>query len=87
MIVMAGKNILDVWRDRGFACGVAVACSILIASHDRVIEAAEVLRATGFTTRRKLRSYGVDKYDLDMLRPVFAEIALKDGIAKLKEGI
>jgi hypothetical protein len=78
-MLMAGKNILDVNRDRGFACGVAVACSILIASHDRVIEAAEVLRATGFTTRRKLRAYGVDKYDLDILKAAFAEIAPKSG--------
>lgn len=74
--VMAGKNILDVHYDRGFACGVAVACGILISSDGHNTDVVEILRSTGLDTRAKMKRRGVNSYDLDLLRPVFAEISV-----------
>lgn len=61
-------------HERGFASGVAVACSIILASGDQPSLVAEVLNATGLDTRAKMKAKGVDAYDLKKLRPAFAEL-------------
>ena len=59
-------------HERGFACGVAVACGIAYGSFGEEVAVEEILRACGFETRRKMKALGVDDYDLDILKPVFA---------------
>jgi hypothetical protein len=61
-------------HDRGFACGVATACGIIIQAHDNQVVVREVLNATGLDTRQKLKRAGVDDYDLDLLRAVLRDI-------------
>ncbi len=59
--------------DKAFALGVGMACAILQKSHDQPTIVAEALRCCGLD-RRKLKAAGMEKYDLDTLRPVFAEL-------------
>lgn len=62
---------------RGFARGVAVACGIIQSSHDEPVVLSEVLMATDFDTRAKLKAAGAEDYDLKLLRPVFAECKMR----------
>lgn len=61
--------------DRGVVVGIALACSIAQSSHDCPVILAEVLGATGLN-RGKMKTAGVEDYDLKILRPVFRELAL-----------
>jgi hypothetical protein len=65
------KKITD--YDRGFAQGVALALGTLNRNHDQPTMCAEVLEACVFD-RRALKRLGVDDYDLNNLKPVFAEM-------------
>jgi hypothetical protein len=60
--------------DKGFAWGVAVSCSAIQSTHDQPRMISEALGAAGLTTRRKMKRYGVEDYDLDILQPVFKEL-------------
>ncbi len=59
--------------DRGVIIGIGLACSIAQSSHDCPVVLAEVMRAACLN-RRKLKAAGLERYDLDILRPVFAEL-------------
>jgi hypothetical protein len=69
----------DLWHERGFASGIAVACSTMVGVWGEEVAAEEILRAAGLTTRAKMKVLGVDNYDLDILRPIFK--AIRDGRA------
>ena len=70
---VAGKSYIQQTHDNAFIQGVALALSIIQSAHDKPSLLAEVLRATCLD-RRKMKRAGVDDYDLDVLRPVFAEL-------------
>lgn len=74
---MATRAEIKKAEDRGFARGVAIACGIIQSSHDCPVEISEALMATGFDTRAKLKKAGAEDYDLKLLRPVFAEIKMR----------
>jgi len=61
----------DLWHKRGFAAGIAVACSTLVGIWGDEVPAVEILGGAGLTTRAKMKALGVDQSDLDILRPVF----------------
>lgn len=71
---MAGKSYPQQIHDRGFAQGLAVACSIFVRGHGEHPAVTEALIACNLDTRQKLKRFGVDDYDLNILRPVLAEI-------------
>lgn len=64
----------DDWHKRGFATGIAVACSTMVNIWGEEVAAEEILSGAGLTTRAKMKALGVDDYDLDILRPVFKTI-------------
>jgi hypothetical protein len=64
-------------HERGFACGVAVACGIAYGSFGSEVEVEEILRACGLETRAKMKALGVDDYDLGILKPLLAQINRK----------
>lgn len=59
-----------------FARGVCVACGIIQSCFDAPIHCAEAMVACGIETAPQARRYGVDEYDIELLRPVFAEIKM-----------
>jgi hypothetical protein len=61
----------DLWHKRGFAAGIAVACSTMFGVWGESVACEEILRGAGLDTRAKIKALGVDNYDLDILRPVF----------------
>lgn len=67
----------DKWHHRGYAAGVAIACAIVVDVWGEEVQAEEVMRATGLTTRAKMKRLGVDDYDLDRLKPVFKTLATR----------
>lgn len=67
----------DEWHKRGFAHGIAVACSTLVGTWGDEVPAEEILRGAGLCTRAKMKRLGVDDYDLDILRPIFKTLARK----------
>jgi hypothetical protein len=64
----------DLWHHRGFAAGIAVACSTMVGVWGEEVAAREIMGGAGLATRAKMKALGVDKYDLDILRPVFKTI-------------
>lgn len=76
MAVTIRPNHVVQARKEGFASGIAVACSTIVAAAgDQSVIICEILRATGFETRASLKALGVDGYDLDKLQPYFKELA------------
>lgn len=67
----------DYWHERGFASGIAVACAIMVGTWGEEVAAEEILGSAGLTTRAKMKALGVDDYDLDQLKPVFATLRRK----------
>ena len=61
----------DEWHKRGFAHGIAVACSTLYGTWGDSVAVEEIICGAGLDTRAKMKVLGVDDYDLDILRPVF----------------
>lgn len=61
----------DLWHKRGFASGIAVACSTMFGTWGESVAVEEILCGAGLDTRAKMKRLGVDKYDLDILAPVF----------------
>jgi hypothetical protein len=61
----------DRWHQRGFAHGIAVACSVLVGTWGEEVAAEEILAGAGLDTRAKMKRLGVDNYDLDTLKPIF----------------
>jgi hypothetical protein len=61
----------DRWHKRGFAQGIAVACSTLVGTWGEEVAAEEILSGAGLRTRASMKRLGVDDYDLDILKPVF----------------
>lgn len=61
----------DEWHKRGFALGIAVACSTIYGTWGESVAVEEILSGAGLTTRAKMEALGVEKFDLDILRPVF----------------
>jgi hypothetical protein len=61
----------DLWHKRGFAAGIAVACSTIFGVWGDSVACEEILRGAGLDTRAKMKALGVDDYDLKILRPVF----------------
>lgn len=59
--------------DRGVAVGIGLACSIIQSTGDQPRMISEALKACCLN-RAKLKRAGLEKYDLDILRPVFAEL-------------
>lgn len=64
----------DRWHKRGFAAGIAVACSTIFDVWGEDVQCQEVMRAAGLDTRAKMKALGVDDYDLKILGPVFKTI-------------
>lgn len=71
---MAGKSFLKVVHDKGFAQGVAVACAIMVGAFGQETEAREILCAVSLDTVQKMKAREIDEYDLNILRPVLAQI-------------
>lgn len=61
----------DLWHERGFASGVAVACATMVGTWGEEVAAEEILAGAGLDTRAKMKALGVDDYDLGVLKPVF----------------
>jgi hypothetical protein len=61
----------DLWHKRGFAHGIAVACSTLLGTWGDEVPVEEILTGAGLDTRAKMKRLGVEDYDLDVLKPVF----------------
>lgn len=61
----------DLWHKRGFAAGIAVACSTMYGTWGEGVAVEEILCGANLETRAKMKALGVDNYDLDILRPVF----------------
>lgn len=61
----------DKLHERGFAAGIAVACSTMLDVWGEEVAVVEILRGAGLDTRRKMKALGVDDYDLDILNPAF----------------
>ncbi len=59
--------------DRGVIVGIAIACSTIQSAYDDPRIVSEAIGAAGLN-RSKMKRAGVEKYDLDILRPVFAEL-------------
>lgn len=64
----------DIWHKRGFAVGIAVACSTMVGTWGEEVAVEEILSGAGLDTRAKMKALGVDDYDLDILKPVFATL-------------
>jgi hypothetical protein len=64
----------DRWHKRGFAAGIAVACSTMVGTWGEEVAVEEILSGAGLDTRAKMKRLGVDDYDLDILKPVFKTI-------------
>jgi hypothetical protein len=64
----------DLWHHRGFAAGIAVACSTIFGVWGESVAVEEILGGANLTTRAKMKALGVDNYDLDILRPVFKRL-------------
>lgn len=69
--VMTRTKNQDAWHERGFAQGIAVACSTLVGSFGEEVSVEEILVGAGLDTRAKMKRLGVDGYDMDILKPVF----------------
>lgn len=61
----------DEWHKRGFASGIAVACSTMFGIWGEEVAVREILGGANLTTRAKMKAHGVDDYDLDILDPIF----------------
>jgi hypothetical protein len=61
--------------DNGVASGMAIAAGIITSVWGDHVQVTEILHAGGIETEEKLRSFGVDDYDIDLLKPVLEEIA------------
>lgn len=59
--------------NRGFICGVVVACSIIRSSFDCEVEIEDCLANTGIT-RAVAKSAGADPYDLKILKGRWPEL-------------
>jgi len=68
-IIISAEN--DLWHQRGFACGIAVACATMVDVWGEQVAVEEILAGAGLTTRAKMKALGVDNYDLDRLKPIF----------------
>ena len=69
---MTGRSVAqNLWHKRGFAAGIAVACSTMFGVWGESVACEEILRAADLDTRAKMKVLDVDDYDLDILRPVF----------------
>lgn len=64
----------DLWHKRGFASGIAVACSTMVGTWGEEVAAEEIMSGARLETRAKMKALGVDDYDLDQLKPVFATL-------------
>lgn len=64
----------DDWHRRGFAAGIAVACSTMVGTWGEEVAAEEIMCGAGLDTRAKMKALGVDNYDLNILKPVFATL-------------
>lgn len=71
---MARSKNQDLWHKRGFAAGIAVACSTMYGVWGESVACEEILRSAGLDTRAKMKALGVDAYDLNILAPVFATL-------------
>ena len=71
IIVSTRTKEQDEWHKRGFAHGIAVACSTMVGVWGEETAAEEILVGAGLDTRAKMKALGVDAYDLDILQPVF----------------
>lgn len=61
----------DLWHKRGFAHGIAVACSTIVSVWGDEVPAEEILCGAGLDTRAKMKALGVEDCDLDILAPIF----------------
>lgn len=61
----------DLWHKRGFASGIAVACSTMFGTWGESVAVEEILGGANLDTRVKMKRLGVDDYDLKILAPVF----------------
>lgn len=55
--------------------GMVIAAQIGFSSHGCSVTAEEILCCSGLDTAEKMRRIGVDKYDIERLRPVLRDIA------------
>jgi hypothetical protein len=68
---MARTKDQDLWHERGFAHGIAVACSTMYGTWGESVAVEEILVGAKLDTRAKMKRLGVDDYDLKILAPVF----------------
>lgn len=68
---MARTKEQDAWHQRGFASGIAVACSTMFGTWGEQVPVEEILAGAGLTTSAKMKRLGVDDYDVNILKPVF----------------
>jgi hypothetical protein len=61
----------DIWHKRGFAHGIAVACSTMFGTWGESVAVEEILSGAGLDTHTKMKRLGVDDYDLKILAPIF----------------
>lgn len=64
---MSNMNLFQ----QGFACAI----SSIVKAHGENTMCEEALVAAGLTTKKKLQSFGVDEYDIEILTPLLKEIA------------
>jgi hypothetical protein len=74
---MARTKEQDDWHKRGFAAGIAVACSTMVGTWGEEVAAEEILSGAGLDTRAKMKRLGVDDYDLNILKPVFRTLRIR----------
>ncbi|WP_197433309.1 MazG-like family protein [Agrobacterium vitis] len=55
--------------------GMAIAAGIIMSGHGEDSLAAEILRAAGGTDEATLKAWGVDDYDIKILRPILTKSA------------
>lgn len=67
----------DRWHKRGFAVGIAVACSTMFGTWGEEVAVEEIMVGAGLDTRAKMKTLGVDDYDLNILDPIFKNLRLR----------
>jgi tRNA C32,U32 (ribose-2'-O)-methylase TrmJ len=65
--------LVKIIKEDNFIKGFAAACAITLRNHDCFTEIKETYLCN-FMTISQLKAAGVDKYDIDILRPIIKEI-------------
>ncbi|MBO9710513.1 MAG: hypothetical protein J7521_20120 [Caulobacter sp.] len=76
--LQASGSTLGVTEERNSltTAGLIMAATIVMHGHGEDTIAGEILTAAGVSTEADIRAAGLDDYDIDILRPVLAALAL-----------